>query len=113
VPASTPRGKLAGLLADAGRVDANRRPPRTATGKASSGKQMLAVVLASSLNPFRTAVFTSAPFAGGPVTAKAKPGSPLKLKAKPKAKAKAKAKKPVKKKQPAKKTKKPAKKKSK
>ena len=74
VPASTPKAQIPGLLADAGRVDANRRPPRTATATASAAPQVLAVVLSAALNPSRTAIFTSPSFksASAP-TAKQKP----------------------------------------
>ena len=44
VPASTPAARIPALLADAGRVDANRRPPRTAHATVSATPQVLAVV---------------------------------------------------------------------
>ena len=72
VPASTPKAQIPGLLADAGRVDANRRPPRTANATVSAAPQVLAVVLSAALNPSRAAVFTSPAFKAAP-TAKAKP----------------------------------------
>jgi hypothetical protein len=62
VPASTPKAQIPRLLADAGRVDANRRPPRTATAIVSAAPQVLAVVLSATLNPARAAVFTSPAF---------------------------------------------------
>jgi hypothetical protein len=84
VPAGTPTARIPGLLADAGRVDARRKPPRTASAVVKASKQVLAVVLSAALNPSRTAVFTSEPF-----QAKAVAGKPS-TKAKPKHKAKAK-----------------------
>ena len=93
VPVSTPAAKIPGLLAAAGKVESNRRPPRTATTKAGSSAQVLAVVLSATTNPARTAVFRSEPLKAG-AAPKAKPS--------PKAKAKGRAKgkhtkKPVKK----------------
>ena len=61
VPASTPKAQIPRLLADAGRVDANRRPPRTAGTTVSATPQVLAVALSAAMNPERIAVFTSAP----------------------------------------------------
>jgi hypothetical protein len=63
VPAGTPVARIPALLADAGRVDARRRPPRTASATVTASKQVLAVVLSAALNPSRRAVFTSEPFA--------------------------------------------------
>jgi hypothetical protein len=60
VPASTPKAQIAALLADAGRVDANRRPPRTATVTVAVAPHVYAVALSAAMNPERTAVFTSA-----------------------------------------------------
>ena len=80
VPASTPKAQIAGLLEDAGRVDANRRPPRTTTVAVDATPQVFAVALSAAMNPERTAVFTSAPI-------RALAAAPAK--AKPKAKAKA------------------------
>ena len=83
VPAGTPAAQIPGLLADAGRVDARRKPPRTASRTVTASKQVLAVALSAALNPSRTAVFTSDPFAApAPKAAK-----PAKGKAKPKGKA--------------------------
>jgi hypothetical protein len=61
VPASTPKAQIPRLLADAGHLDANRRPPRSARVTVSATPQVLAVVLAAAMNPRRAAVFTSAP----------------------------------------------------
>jgi hypothetical protein len=73
VPAGTPKAQIPALLVDAGRVDANRRPPRTANATVSSSPQMLAVVLASVVNPSRAAVFTGPAFrAAAAPAAKAK-----------------------------------------
>jgi hypothetical protein len=69
VPASTPKAQIPALLADAGRVDANRRPPRTANATVSATPQVLAVVLAAAMNPERAAVFTSSAFKGGAAAA--------------------------------------------
>jgi hypothetical protein len=89
VPAGTPTARIAALLRDAGRVDANRRPPRTASGAVTTSKQVLAVVLSAALNPSRTAVFTSDPFrAAG---AKAKPKAKTRVKTRSKVEAKPKA----------------------
>jgi hypothetical protein len=76
VPAATPRAQIPALLADAGRVEAKRRPPRTATGTLSPTPQVLAVVLSAATNPARTAVFTSPSFktAAAAQSLKAKPG---------------------------------------
>ena len=75
VPASTPKAQIPGLLEEAGRVDANRRPPRTATATVSATPQLLAVVLSAALNPDRAAVFTSPSFkAGATPAAKPQPG---------------------------------------
>ncbi|HSO01830.1 MAG TPA: hypothetical protein VLS46_04835, partial [Gaiellaceae bacterium] len=82
VPAGTPEARIPALLSDAGRVDANRKPPRTATGKATATAQMFAVVLSAVTNAERTAVFTSASAKAAPAKAKPKP----KKKAKPKRK---------------------------
>jgi hypothetical protein len=71
VPAGTPTARIPALLRDAGRVEAYRRPPRTATATVGAGAQVLAVSLSAALSPSRTAVFTSDPFKGAP--AKAKP----------------------------------------
>ena len=87
VPSSTPTARIPALLADAGTVEANRRPPRTLTGTAAAG-QVLAVALSAALNPTRTTVFTSDALAATGPGAKAK----AKVKAKPKAKPKAKSK---------------------
>jgi hypothetical protein len=87
VPASTPNGQVAALLADAGTVDAYRKPPRTANGVVGAAPQKFAVVLSAAMNPARSAVFASEPTAA-PAKAKAKPAA----KPKPKAKAKPKAK---------------------
>ena len=65
VPATTPKAQIPGLLADAGRVDANRKPPRTATATVSATPQVFAVVLAAAVNPSRAAVFTSPAFKAG------------------------------------------------
>ena len=73
VPASTPKAQIPRLLADAGRVDANRRPPRTANVTVSGTPQVLAVVLSAALNPERTAVFTSAPIKAASAAATSKP----------------------------------------
>ena len=74
VPASTPKARIARLLGEAGRVDANRRPPRTANATVSPSPQVLAVVLTAALNPSRVAVFTSPAFkASARSTSKAKP----------------------------------------
>jgi hypothetical protein len=62
VPAGTPLAQIPALLADAGRVDAKRRPPRTVAGTVTGSRQVLAVALSAALNPARTAVFTSEPF---------------------------------------------------
>ena len=75
VPAATPSSQVAALLADAGTVDAYRKPPRTITGVVGAGPQKFAVLLSAAMNPARTALFVSE--ATGP-TAKAAP------KAKPK-----------------------------
>ena len=73
VPASTPKAQIPARLEDAGRVDAKRRPPRTATVTVSAAPQVLAVVLSATMNPARAAVFTSPAFkAGATQTAKAK-----------------------------------------
>ena len=74
VPASTRKALIPGLLADAGRVDANRRPPRTANATVSSDPQVLAVVLAATMNSSRAVVFTSPAFkaADAPAAAKTK-----------------------------------------
>ncbi len=72
VPASTPKAQIPGLLADAGRVDAHRRPPRTANATVSTTPQVLAVVLSAAMNPSRTAVFTSPSFKGAATAAKPK-----------------------------------------
>jgi len=95
VPAGTPEARIPALLADAGRVDANRKPPRTASGTATATAQMFAVVLSAVTNAERTAVFTSAPVKAAPAKAKPKKkGTPTKKgKAKSKKKAKAKPKK--------------------
>jgi hypothetical protein len=74
VPAATPKAQIPGLLADAGRVDANRRPPRTANARVSVAPQVLAVVLSAAVNPSRAAVFTSPAFKAAS-TAKAKPAT--------------------------------------
>jgi hypothetical protein len=71
VPATTPKTQIPALLEDAGRVDAKRRPPRTATVTVSAAPQVLAVVLSAALNPARAAVFTSPSFKAG-ATQKAK-----------------------------------------
>jgi hypothetical protein len=92
VPASTPRSRLAALLADAGRVDANRRPPRSATARIGPTAQVLAVVLSSAINPARAAVFTSREVKAELATAKAKPKAKVNAKAAVKAKSAAKAK---------------------
>ncbi|MGH3072579.1 MAG: hypothetical protein ACRDNB_09975 [Gaiellaceae bacterium] len=99
VPASTPKAKIPGLLAAAGRVDANRRPPRTATATVTTAPQVLAVVLSAALNPDRAAVFTSpAVRSVAAPAAKSKAKTKAKAKAKPRAKAGKKlTKKPVKK----------------
>jgi hypothetical protein len=101
VPAATPKAQIPALLADAGRVDANRRPPRTANATVSATPQMLAVVLAASVNPTRAAVFTSPAFKGGSApaakTKTVKKASKAKA-AKPANDAKKKKKKPVKRK---------------
>jgi hypothetical protein len=79
VAAGTPAAQIPGLLADAGRVDAKRKPSRTATGTVTASRRVLAVVLSAALNPSRAAVFTSKPFdAAAP--AKAKPKQKAKLK---------------------------------
>jgi hypothetical protein len=105
VPASTPLAKIPSLLADAGRFEANRRPPRTISVRVGPSAQVLAVALSAATNPARTAVFTSAPLKAAPVlAAKAAPKSKvaplakakLKTKSKAKAKAKAPSKKPAK-----------------
>ena len=72
VPASTPKAQIPALLADAGRVEANRRPPRTANATVSTSPQVLAVVLSAALNPSRTAVFTSPSVKGTAAAAKPK-----------------------------------------
>ena len=72
VPASTPKAQIPRLLADAGRVDANRRPPRTAGTTVSATPYVLAVALSAATNPRRTAVFTSPPIKAA-AAAKAKP----------------------------------------
>jgi hypothetical protein len=61
VPASTPKAQIARLLGEAGRVDANRRPPRTATVTVAATPQVFAVALSAAMNLERTAVFTSPP----------------------------------------------------
>ena len=73
VPAGTPKAQILGLLDDAGRVDAKRRPPRTTSVVLSSAPQVLAVALSAALNPERTAVFTSPAFKAAGATAVAKP----------------------------------------
>ena len=76
VPASTPAARIPALLADAGRVDANRRPPRTANGTAGAA-QVFAVALSAALNPERTTVFTTpATKAAAPAPKPAKPTKP-------------------------------------
>ncbi len=70
VPVGTPAARIPAMLAAAGRVDANRRPPRTATGTVSAARQVLAVVLSATLDPSRSAVFTSEPFKATAGTAK-------------------------------------------
>jgi hypothetical protein len=50
-------------------VDANRRPPRIATGRVLRTPQVLAVTLTAAMNPSRVAVFRSPSLA--PVTIKA------------------------------------------
>jgi hypothetical protein len=72
VPAGTPAARIPALLDDAGRVDANRRPPRTETARATSGAQVLAVSLAAAMNPSRVAVFTSEPFKAAAASGKPK-----------------------------------------
>jgi hypothetical protein len=75
VPAATPKAQIPALLDDAGRVDAKRRPPRTANAALSATPQVLAVVLSATMNPERTAVFTSPSFKAAtsqPATVKAK-----------------------------------------
>jgi hypothetical protein len=84
VPASTPKARIRSLLAEAGRVDANRRPPRTASATVSATPQVLAVALSAALNPTRTEVFTSPAFkAASPPAAKQKPKPAKKAKKKP------------------------------
>ena len=89
VPVGTPAARISDLLADAGRVDSKRKPPRTANGKATGTAQMFAVALFSVTNAQRTAVFTSESGKLGPgkattkqPKANAKPKKPAK---KPKA----------------------------
>jgi hypothetical protein len=72
VPAGTPKAQIPALLEDAGRVDAKRRPPRTATATVSAAPQVLAVFLSAAVNPARAAVFTSQSFKAATQTAKAK-----------------------------------------
>ena len=93
VPASTPKAQIPALLADAGRVDANRRPPRTANATVSATPQVLAVMLAAVMNPARAAVFTSPAFKGGAAAATKSKSVKKAAKAKPAKKGK---KKPVK-----------------
>jgi len=62
VPASTPEARIHALLKSAGRLDANRRPPLTGTGRPSPVPQVFAVSLAATLNPARVAVFKSRSF---------------------------------------------------
>jgi hypothetical protein len=69
VAAATPVERIPYLLRDAGRVDANRRPPRIATGRVLRTPQVLAVTLTAAMNPNRVAVFRSPSLA--PVTTKA------------------------------------------
>ncbi|HWG55648.1 MAG TPA: hypothetical protein VNT58_03905 [Gaiellaceae bacterium] len=80
VPASTPKDKIAALLADAGTIEAKRNPPKSVSATASASQNVVAVLLSAKLNPSRTALFLSPPFAGDTTGAPAK--------AKPKAKAK-------------------------
>ena len=88
VPASTPAAQIPGLLADAGRVDANRRPPRTLNATVSGTPQVLAVVLSAALNPSRSAVFTSAAFGAAKPKPTAKASKPAKPAKKPSTKRK-------------------------
>jgi hypothetical protein len=78
VPASTPEERIPTLLRDAGRVDANRRPPRTGSCRVVRTPQVFAVTLTSALNPSRVAMFRSRSFTvrvpTGGAAAKAKPG---------------------------------------
>ena len=74
VPAGTPAARIPALLSAAGRVDANRRPQRTATGTVSAARQVLAVVLSATLNPSRSAVFTSEPFKAAAAKSASKAG---------------------------------------
>jgi hypothetical protein len=73
VAATTPAGRIPELLRDAGRVDANRRPPRFATGRILRTPQVLVVTLTAATNPNRVAVFKSPSLA--PVTIRAAAGS--------------------------------------
>jgi hypothetical protein len=74
VPAATPKAQIPRLLADAGRVDAYRRPPRTANATVSVAPQVFAVMLSAAVNPSRGAVFTSPAFKAAWTTkANAKP----------------------------------------
>ena len=91
VPASTPASRIPALLQDAGTVEANRKPPKTATATAGAA-QVLAVVLSAAMNPARTAVFksevlkaaTTATTGKPKPTAKPKPTKPTKPTTKPK-----------------------------
>ena len=80
VPASASRARIPALLANAGSVEANRRPPRTGSGKATVTAQMFAVALSAVTNPARVAVFTS------PAAKAASPAAKTKPKSKPKPK---------------------------
>ncbi len=63
VPASTAASAIPGLLASAGRVDANRRPTLSYSGTAAAG-QVFAVALSATLAPDRVQVFTATAPAG-------------------------------------------------